>query len=115
MGLCGRDSSLFFVIPLVLWALAQMRPGITVHAVVENAGSMLDWHKNSILSALNLCNPAVYLEMFDSIWWSAFPRKRFYFGATPKGKPRRMPHRPAPWDQGYKPRRDGATAVIMKG
>ena len=40
IGLCGERSVHFFVFPALGWALARARPGLMVHVVAENAGSM---------------------------------------------------------------------------
>ena len=39
-GLCGERSIRFFVFPVLAWAITRARPDLTVHVVVENAGSI---------------------------------------------------------------------------
>ena len=40
LGLCGLDSVAFHVVPVVCYGLQRLRPDLTIHAVVENAGSV---------------------------------------------------------------------------
>ena len=39
LGLCGKDSYLFFSIPLVRWAVSIMRPDIVIHIIAGKC-----WH-----------------------------------------------------------------------
>ena len=43
-GLCGERSIHFFVFPVLAWAITWARPDLTVHVVVENAGSIKQEH-----------------------------------------------------------------------
>ena len=40
LAIVGRDSRCVLVFPVVRWALMHLRPDLTVHCVVEDAGSM---------------------------------------------------------------------------
>ena len=105
-GLCGPDSVLFFAVPTIAWALTQMRPDVRVHVVVENAGSMLRVHRDTISAALNITDDRAV--SIDSAAWAHMPRKRLFFGTmAPYPHPLRPARRSAPWDYGYSPRIDG--------
>ena len=51
-GLCVERSIHFFVFPVLAWAVFRARPDLTVHVVVENAGSIRQEHLSAMSEAL---------------------------------------------------------------
>eukprot|EP00972_Heterocapsa_arctica_P008760 1285822-Heterocapsa_arctica.AAC.1 len=66
IGLCGVESSNFFIFPLVCWIIQKIRPDVTVHPVVENAGSMLPHHLAAIKRCLGFRNRPEGAPIIDS-------------------------------------------------
>ena len=102
IGLCGRTSSLFYVVPTLCAVLQDLRPDLKVHAVVENAGTMQDCHKNGILAALNV--PAAAAVNCNARNWTAFGRGRLLASSLPYQEVTAPPRRPPPWEQGWRRR-----------
>eukprot|EP00972_Heterocapsa_arctica_P024032 3540703-Heterocapsa_arctica.AAC.1 len=108
VGLCGVESSNFFIFPLVCWIIQKIRPDVTVHPVVENAGSMLPHHLAAIKRCLGFRNHPEGAPLIDSKNWCHFNRKRFFISTLPSGKDRGdrrqcVASRMKPWDQGWSP------------
>ena len=82
-GLCGEASVLFFAVPTVAWALAEMRPDVTVHVILENAASMTPLHRTAILRALGGLVENLHLRTLDAANWTAFPRRRLFLCTVP--------------------------------
>ena len=85
LGLCGRTSSLFFVIPVVCAILQALRPDLLVHVLVENAGSMLGHFKKGILVSLNVPPEAAITCNTDK--WTSFNRCRLLVSTLRVGQP----------------------------
>ena len=113
-GLCGPESVHFFIIPCLVWAIHRHRPDLVVQVVVENAASMRDIHCSAILALLGDLDARTHRLTLDTIQWAHTPRERHFFGTFPVDPRARLPpRRPRPWDHGWAPRWDGATAVMM--
>ena len=82
LGLTGSASSNFFVIPLLLFAIQQLRPDICVVLVGENAGSMREEFKAAFVDLLRLPSRA-YLPAIDTASFSEFKRNRVFPGSLP--------------------------------
>ena len=113
-GLCGPDSVNFFAVPSVAWAMSCWRPDVSVHVVLENAASMRQEHRASILRALGGLDEGTNLRTIDSGQWAAFPRRRRFFLTIPTGEqvpdvPRRSP----PWEEGWAPLRGARMGPMM--
>ena len=54
LGLCGRGSVNYFVFPALAWTIQQRRPDLRIHVMVENAGTMVDIHKDGMARALGM-------------------------------------------------------------
>ena len=113
IGVCGRHSVLFHVIPAVIWYVRHRRPDVRVFAVVENAGSMRPEFVDYILAALG-CDSYQQVVTLDAGHWSAFPRRRLWFSTLPAVALGNAPRpRPSPFDPGWAPRPDGTMPPLM--
>ena len=73
MGLCGEGSIHFFVFPALAWAVARARPDLTVHVVVENAGSIRPEHLLAMSEALGV---RVETGILGPLWMKGLLRTR---------------------------------------
>ena len=48
------QSSLYYAVPLIAWATAELRRDLRVHVVLENAGTTLPMHTQAPLAGLRL-------------------------------------------------------------
>ena len=94
-GLGGPDSSLFFAVPTICWLVEQVRPDIAVHCIVENAGSMLPFHRGTMCGALRVPDNQQHGPRIDARQWAAFPRDRTWIGTLPQ-EITRLPQRRRP-------------------
>ena len=85
LGLRGPDSSNYWAIPMIAWAVRQMRPDILVHPIVENAGQMEKLHKHAIMDSLNIPVES-YAVRLNTKAWGPFPRDRLFFSTLPPGR-----------------------------
>ena len=114
-GLCGPDSVHFFAVPVIHWAARRMRADVTCHVIMENAGSMLPFHRDAILEALGGLTVQSNLMVLDSREWSHAPRRRNFIGTLPVEDPGCRPaRRPPPWEPGFALRWDGEGVVMMR-
>ncbi len=112
-GLCGDRSCHFYAVPIAAWCLQKLRPDLSVHAVVENAGSMRPIYKAEFLRALRA--PEHHAQLIGSRVWSGVPRRRIFFSTLPPGQPQDAPivRRPPPWEDGWTPRWGGEPAPML--
>jgi hypothetical protein len=84
-GLRGQDSILFYAVPTIARLCQDIRPDISVHVLVENAGSTQQRHKHAMLDALGLPHqpPGRHIMVKDSIDWTAMTRRRVLISDTP--------------------------------
>ena len=115
LGLCGTDSVLFYVVPVIVGKMQEWRPDIYVHVgCLENAGGTLDVHKNAMLWALGglECEGGLYRR--STRRWSHAPRDRIYLSTMPLrpvgAEPKR---RREPWEGGFSARRDWEAVPFM--
>ena len=54
VGICGKQSSLFFYVHLAIWYIQTKYPAGYVRFLAENAGSMQHFHKNAIKEILGI-------------------------------------------------------------
>jgi hypothetical protein len=113
-GLGGPDSSLFFAVPTVCWLVEQLRPDVAVHCVVENAGTMLPFHREAMCRTLRIPDNEQHGPRIDARQWSPFPRDRTWFGTIPQEAIRMPPRRPPPWENGWQPHSAGRMATMMR-
>ena len=113
-GLCGRQSVLFYIIPVACWYLQHLRPDLRIATMVENAGTMLDHFRIAIMRAIG-CTANNQSVLMDSADWGDFPRLRMFLANLPANdlgpKPAR---RPAVWDPGWSFRPDGDKPPLMR-
>ena len=84
--------------------------------MVENAGAMVDIHKDGMARALGIPIDAGRAPAIDAGMWAAFPRKRICLSTLPWKEPARWPDvRPPPWDPGWGARGMGQMATMFEG
>ena len=103
VGLCGPDSCLFFLVPILRRLITTWRPDVTVHAVVENAGEMHQRFRDAILRCLGLNGRLDHAPVVNSRSWSRFNRCRTFFSTlppAPRADAAGVARRRDPWDEG---------------
>ena len=80
LGLTGPCSSLFYYVHVILWLLQMNYPLELIRFLLENAGTMLEIHRQAILRALGL-NADLHPDHFrvDPKNTHGIKRNRFYF------------------------------------
>ena len=100
-GVCGATSHLFYAVPALCGILQDLRPDLHINTLLENAGSMLDMHRDAILGGLNLAGCHALAPRVDAGDWAPVPRRRTLISTLPHlpiPSPRARPH---PWDPGW--------------
>ena len=84
LGLTGPSSSMFYYVHSILWMLQMNYPTELIRFLVENAGTMLEIHRQTILKALGL-NPQLPPDHFrvDPKFSHGIRRNRFFFRNYP--------------------------------
>ena len=84
LGLTGPCSSMFYYVHSILWLLQMNYPPELIRFLVENAGTMLEIHRQAILKALGL-NPHLPPDHFrvDPKFSHGIRRNRFFFRNYP--------------------------------
>ena len=84
LGLTGPCSSMFYYVHSILWMLQMNYPIELIRFLVENAGTMLEIHRQAILKALGL-NPQLPPDHFrvDPKFSHGIRRNRFFFRNYP--------------------------------
>ena len=84
LGLTGPCSSMFYYVHSILWILQTNYPTELIRFLVENAGTMLEIHRQAILKALGL-NPQLPPDQFrvDPKFSHGIRRNRFFFRNYP--------------------------------
>jgi len=113
-GLGGPDSAFFFAVPTLCWVVEQIRPDVAVHCVVENAGSMLPFHRGIMCSALCVADDPHYGPRIDARRWTVFPRDRTWVGTFPQEPTRAPQRRRPPWESGWQPHPAGRMPTMMR-
>ena len=102
---CGRagvvsTASSPIVAVFAIWHIIRShRPDLTIHVVLENAGSMTPESRQWILQALNI--PSTMAPTTDAAAWSGFARRRTFFSTLPAIEAPPPQPRPSPWDPGW--------------
>ena len=78
VGICGRQSSLFFCVHLAIWYIQMKYPAGYVRFLAENAGSMQDFHKNAIKEILGLEQANEDALKWDTSVHFGIRRERFF-------------------------------------
>ena len=102
LGVCGRDSVLFYVVPVMVWTMQRWGPDIYVHVgCLENAGSALGVHKDGMMWALGWLGVEGRLWRRSTRRWSHAPRDRVYLATMPLRPVGAEPaRRREPWERG---------------
>ena len=96
LGVTGPTSYHFHVFVAIVVALRAIEPNIDVFVVVENAGSMKEYHFQYMLDALGLPKAC-----FKKIDYGKFVRRnRFFLSNTTRHVP--PPEQISPWDVGWR-------------
>ena len=84
LGLTGPCSSMFYYVHSILWILQMNYPTELIRFLLENAGTMLEIHRQAILKALGL-NPQLPPDHFrvDPKFSHGIRRNRFFFRNYP--------------------------------
>ena len=114
-GLDGQDSPLFFVFPALARVVQELRPDIIVHALAENAGSMLQPNLQVMAHSLGLPIATETAPHIGAGKWTKFGRDRIFLSTLPYLGPYPVErgHAPTtgryetPWDNGWAARHDG--------
>ena len=99
-GVCGRDSYLFYAVPITAWLAERLRPGVLVQVMNENAGSMRDEHRLTMRSALGVRAKRAASQVVNPAAWTAFTRNRTLISTLPTAPTTTPPRRPCPWEEG---------------
>ena len=103
-GLCGEDSSLFFVLPVIIQILQECRPDLLIVVILENAGSMQQHHKDAIIEILGI-PIQTWAQAIDAGAWSGCSRARIFFAPIPISKgPPPFSRRSDIWEAGWAPK-----------
>ena len=81
----------YFIFPALAWMIQRRRPDLHIHVMVENAGTMVDIHKDSMARALGIPIEAWRAPVIDAGRWAAFPRQRIFLSTLPWKEPARWP------------------------
>ena len=80
LGFVGKQSTAFHCVYLLFVLLKALNQLHRTFFVFENAGSMLDLHKNYLVKLMGL-HPA-HIKLIDSGDWSFASRKRYWFTSS---------------------------------
>ena len=100
-GVAGARSSDVYAFPAICRVVQVARPDLTLHVMVENAGSILPPHRQVILSSLGL--PSSAGPIIDAGPWSHFTRSHTFFSSLPHEPGPPPAPRPTPFEDGWAP------------
>ena len=75
LGICGKDSVVFFALHFIGFYIQLLRPDLLTHGLLENAGSMSEAVKKAICDALNV---PLRDAMKIPVDWTAFERTQHW-------------------------------------
>ena len=103
LGVCGKDSVLFYVVPVIVGKMQEWRPDVYVHVgCLENAGSTVEVHRDGMLWALGGLGVERRLWRRSTRRWSHAPRDRIYLSTMPLRPVGAEPtRRREPWEGGF--------------
>ena len=112
-GVVSTASSPIVAVFAAWHIMRSHRPDLTIHVVLENAGSMTPESRLWILQALNISSTMA--PTTDAAAWSGFARRRTFFSTLPVAEvPLIIRPRPAPWDQGWGRRNHAPMPTMMR-
>ena len=79
VGICGKQSSLFFYVHLAMWYIQMKYPAGYVRFLAENAGSMQHFHKSAIKEILGLEQVSDVALKWDTSLHFGIRRDRYFF------------------------------------
>ena len=79
VGICGKQSSLFFYVHLAIWFIQMKYSAGYVRFLAENAGSMQHFHKSAIKEILGLEKVSDTALKWDTSLHFGIRRERYFF------------------------------------
>ena len=74
LGLRGRGSVNYFVFPALAWVIQRRGPDLHIHVLEENAGTMVEVHKEGMMRALGIPMSGGHGAAIDAGKWAAKQR-----------------------------------------